>query len=75
MTTKLYIIGLAIGLLAFGAANTWAAAQFNALKEYDHFKFDESEADDWSQSGKGNQIEFELYRTRFPGHKFVMRRA
>ena len=59
MTTKRYIIGLAIGLLAFGAANTWADAQFNALKEYDHFKFDVSEADDWSQSGKGNQIEFE----------------
>ena len=60
MNAKRFIItGLAIGLLAFGTANAWAAAQFNALREYDHFKFEASEADDWIQSGKGNQLQFE----------------
>lgn len=60
MTTKLCtILGLAIGLLSFGAANSWADAEFNAIKKYDLSKFSESEADDWSQSGKGNQIEYE----------------
>ena len=60
MTAKRFVItALAIGLLAFGTANAWAAAQFNALKDYDHFKFEGTEADDWVQSGKGNQLEFE----------------
>jgi hypothetical protein len=57
--TRYIIVGLAIGLLAFGAANAWAAAEFNAIKVYDLFKFIVEEADDWSQSGKGNQIEYE----------------
>ncbi len=34
-------------------------SSFNAIKKYDLIKFAESEADDWSQSGKGNQIEYE----------------
>ena len=61
MTTKRYIIiGLAIfGMLSFGAANSWAAAELNAIKAYDLFKFAASEADEWSQSGKGIQVECE----------------
>jgi len=61
MTTKRYIIiGLAIfGLLSFGATNARADAELNAIKVYDLLKFSQSEADDWSQSGKGNQIEYE----------------
>ncbi len=60
MTAKRFILtALAAGYLAFGAASAWAAEEFNAIKVYDLFKFSEMEADDWSQSGKGNQIEYE----------------
>lgn len=57
MTTKrTIIVGLAIGLLAFGATNTWANLEFNALKVYDLFKFAAGEAADWNQKVKGNGI-------------------
>ena len=50
------IVVLAIGLLAFGATKTWAAEEFNALREYELFKFTVLEADSWSQDVKGNQL-------------------
>ena len=56
MTTKPYrIVLLAIGLLVLNAANAWAG-EFNAIKDYDLLKFEESETDNWIQRIKANQL-------------------
>ena len=52
-TKRNIIVGLAVGLLAFGAAITWAG-EFNALREYSLLKFSAEEADDWDQTLRPN---------------------
>ena len=57
MTAKRYsIVFLAIGLLMLRPGNPWAAAELNAIRNYDLLKFEELEADDWIQKVTGNQL-------------------
>ncbi len=47
-------MGLAIGMLALGAASSWAVRELVGFNNYTLFKFADGQVDDWTQKVQGN---------------------
>jgi len=48
------VAGLAIGMLTFGAANSWGVEESVGFKDYTLYKLCEGEVDPWNQKMQGN---------------------